>query len=164
LNLAIVVSDTSPIRALAYLELLSLLKELFERVFVPPAVDDELLHPPVGLPIVDVRTLDFAHIQAPRDLPRIQQLLEKLDPGEAEALVLGLEIGVSAVLIDETAGRVMAKRLGLVPIGVLGLLVRAKQRGLVDAVGPLVDQLERDLGFFISKSLRAEIVHLAGES
>jgi hypothetical protein len=40
-----------------------------------------------------------------------------------------------------------------IPIGVLGLLVRAKQRGLVALVEPLLDQLENDLGFFISGSL-----------
>jgi predicted nucleic acid-binding protein len=57
----------------------------------------------------------------------------------------------------------MAKRLGLSPIGVLGLLVRAKQRGLVTLVQPLLDQLENDLGFFISRSLRSEILRLAGE-
>ena len=57
----------------------------------------------------------------------------------------------------------MAKRLGLVPVGVLGLLVRGKQRGLVDLVEPLLDQLEDELGFFISESFRAEVLRLAGE-
>ncbi len=57
----------------------------------------------------------------------------------------------------------MAKRLGLVPVGVLGLLVRGKQRGLVDLVEPLLDQLEDELGFFISESLCAEVLRLAGE-
>jgi hypothetical protein len=42
-------------------------------------------------------------------------------------------------LIDEAAGREMARRLGLLPIGVLGTLVRAKQRGPIGVVGPLSD-------------------------
>ncbi len=57
----------------------------------------------------------------------------------------------------------MAKRLGLLPIGVLGTLVRAKQRGLITAVAPSIDRLERELGFFISASLRAQILQSAGE-
>jgi len=161
--LAIIVSDTSPIRALAHLDLLAVLKDLFEQVLVPPAVDSELLHPPVGLLPVDVRTLDFVLIQAPRNLERVQKLLETLDLGESEAMALALELGALAILIDESAGRAMAKRLGLLPIGVLGTLVRAKQRGLIVTVAPHIDRLERELGFFISGSLRVEILTSAGE-
>jgi predicted nucleic acid-binding protein len=162
--LAIVISDTSPIRALAHLDLLPILQQLFESVFVPPAVEQELLHPPRGLPVVAVRDLEFVQIRSPQDVETVERLLEDLDPGEAEAIALGLEIGVFAILLDESAGRAMAKQLGLWPIGVLGLLVRAKQRGLVGAVAPLIDQLVAELSFFISNSLRSEILLLAGET
>jgi uncharacterized protein len=161
--LIIVVSDTSPIRALAHLNRLDLLASLFDQILVPPAVDAELRSPPGDLPIVDVRRLVFALIQAPSDQRKIMELRRDLDPGESEALALALEIGVETILIDEAAGRSMAKRLGLSPIGVLGLLVRGKQRGLVNLVEPLLDQLEDELGFFISGSLRAEVLRLAGE-
>jgi predicted nucleic acid-binding protein len=57
----------------------------------------------------------------------------------------------------------MAKQLGLMPIGVLGTLVRAKQRGLIATVAPKIDRLEQELGFFISASLRAQILKAAGE-
>lgn len=67
------------------------------------------------------------------------------------------------ILIDEAAGRAMAVRLGLHPIGVLGTLVRAKQRGLIDAVGPLMDRLEAEIDFFISEQLPTEILRRAGE-
>jgi predicted nucleic acid-binding protein len=161
--LAIVVSDTSPIRALAHLNRVDLLATLFDQVLVPPAVDVELRSPPSDLPFVDVRQFAFVLIQAPSDLKKVGEFKRVLDPGESEALALALEVGVSTVLIDEAAGRSMAKRLGLSPIGVLGLLLRAKQRGLVALVEPLLDQLENDLGFFISGSLRAEVLRLAGE-
>ena len=46
--MVVVVSDTSPIRALAHLELLHVLNGLFGAVHVPPAVAEELLHPPSG--------------------------------------------------------------------------------------------------------------------
>jgi uncharacterized protein len=87
-----------------------------------------------------------------------------LDPGESEALALALELKSSAILIDEAAGREMARRLGLLPIGVLGTLVRAKQRGLISSVGALADRLKSELGFFISTPLRDEILRIAGES
>jgi predicted nucleic acid-binding protein len=162
--LAIIVSDTSPIRALAHLSLLAVLRDLFETVIVPPAVDHELLHPPAGIIAVDVRTLDFVSLRAPRDLDRVHELLETLDPGECEALALAVEVGALAILIDESAGRAMAKKLGLLPIGVLGTLVRAKQRGLIDTVAPLISRLEIELGFFISGSLKVQVLKSAGET
>jgi predicted nucleic acid-binding protein len=160
---AIVVSDTSPIRALAHLNLLMLLQELFDEVLVPPAVDVELRNPPASLHRVDVRDLAYVRIQSPRDRTKVAEFLQVLDPGESEALALAIEVGVSAILIDEAAGRTMAKRLGLLPVGVLGLLVRAKQRGLLPEVSPLLDRLKMDLGFFISDPLRAEVLRLARE-
>ena len=157
-------SDTSPIRALAHLDLLAVLEALFGQVVVPPAVDNELLQPPVGLPRVDVRTLSFVRIQMPGNPNQVQILMATLDPGESEALALALELETLAILIDEAAGRKMARRLGLLPIGVLGTLVKAKQRGLISVVGPLIDRLKSELGFFISKPLRDEILRKAGES
>jgi uncharacterized protein len=106
--LPIVVSDTSPIRALAHLDLLVVLEILFGQIVVPPAVDTELLHPPVGIPRVDVRTLSFVQIRIPVNLVQVQKLMATLDPGESEALALALELKTSAILIDEAAGREMA--------------------------------------------------------
>ena len=75
-----------------------------------------------------------------------------------------MELESVAVLIDEAAGRDMARRLGLLPIGVLGTLVKAKQRGLIGVVSPLLNRLKNELGFFISERLRVEILLNAGES
>ncbi len=162
--MAVVVSDTSPIRALSHLGRVDLLRELFGTVLVPPAVDEELRNPPTGLPLVDVRQMGFISIRAPRDGERVAELMRTLDPGESEALALALELGISVILIDEAAGRVAAVRLGLSPVGVLGTLVRAKQRGLIDSVGPLIEQVQGEIGFFVSQALRAEILRRAGES
>ena len=159
----IVVSDTSPIRALAHLDRLDVLSGLFDRVYVPPAVVQELQSPRGGLPPVEIDDLAFVEVREPSDRQRVAGLRRALDPGESEALALALELGVEAILIDEAAGRSMARQLGLSPIGVLGLLVRGKQRGLLPRIRPLLDQLQGELGFFISETLRAEILRLADE-
>lgn len=161
--MVIVVSETSPIRALAHLNRMDRLAALFDRVLVPPAVDVELRSAPGDLPFVDVRLLAFAQIQFPSDQQKVIELRRILDPGESEALALALEIGGGSILIDEATGRSMAKKLGLKPIGVLGLLVRGKQHGLIALLEPLLDEPEDGLGFFISNSLRAEVLRLAGE-
>jgi predicted nucleic acid-binding protein len=112
LIVAVVVSDTSPLRALAQLGLLDLLQVLFGQVLVPPAVAQELRHPPGGLPVIDIAQVDFVLLQAPQNQIQVQQLLQSLDPGEAEALALAVEVQADAVLIDEAAGRIAAAQLG----------------------------------------------------
>ena len=48
-------------------------------------------------------------------------------------------------------------------IGLLGLLVRARQRGLIPAVAPLLDALERDAGFWMTADLKRRVLEQAGE-
>src|SRR3954469_23906468 len=137
--MAIVVSDTSPIRALHQLGQLSLLEMLFGEVLVPPAVAAELAAPRRAFPPIDVTTIGCLRLRAPQDQSRVASLLQKLDPGESEAIALALELGAD-LLIDEATGRSEARRLGIQPVGVLAVLVRGKQAGAVTAVMPLVER------------------------
>jgi predicted nucleic acid-binding protein len=162
--MAVVVSDTSPIRALGHLDLTALLRELFSEVVIPPAVAGELDDPPTDSAPIDVNVIPFIRIQAPGDSEQVDNLLGTLDPGESEAIALAIELRAHLILIDEAAGRAMALKLGLSPLGVLGVLVRAKQRGLVGELKPLLDRLRDELDFFISARLRAEVLRLAGET
>lgn len=161
--MSLVVSDTSPLRALAHLRKLELLRQLFGRVLVPPAVVAELDRTPAGLTPVDVGSHAFIEVRSPVAGEQLDELLDRLDPGEAQALTLALQVRADAVLIDESAGRAMARKLGLLPIGVLGILLRSKQRSLIPAVKPLLDCLEREIDFRIAGPLRAEILRRAGE-
>jgi predicted nucleic acid-binding protein len=144
--LSIIVSDTSPIRALAHLGNLDLLHALFGEVLIPPALVVELQRPRSKLPALSVRELPFVRIEAPRDRTAVDELLSILGPGEAEALVLAVELHADAILIDEAAGRAVAR-----------------QKGLLPELTPLLDRLQRELGFFISAEVRAEILKQAGE-
>jgi predicted nucleic acid-binding protein len=162
-TVAVVVSDTSPIRALAHLGLVDLLRDLFSEALIPPAVAAELQDPPTDSAPFDVSVIPFIRVQIPVDRVQVDQFLLSLDPGESEALALALEFRADLILIDEVAGRAAAQRLGLAPMGVLGMLVRAKQRGFIGEVKPLMDRLQDELNFFISPRLRAEVLNLAGE-
>jgi uncharacterized protein len=159
----IVVSDTSPIRALANLDLLSLLGLLFDQVLIPPAVSDELDRAGVKLNAPSGQLPAWMVVRPPSDVVRVAELRRELDLGESEAISLAIEIGSTEILIDEHDGRQVARRLGLEPVGVIGLLVRGKGRGHVPAVLPLLDRLQNELNFFISSDLRTEAQRLAGE-
>lgn len=53
--------------------------------------------------------------------------------------------------------------MGLEVVGLLGLIGEAKRRGLVSECRPILDELERDARFWISRQLRERFLHLAGE-
>lgn len=161
--MSIVVSDTSPIRALTHLGRLDLLHELYDEVLVPPAVASELQHPRATLAALDIQHLSFIRIQAPADRALVNSLAVELDAGESEAIALAIEVRADGILMDEKAGRRAARQRGLIVTGVLGVLVAGKREGCIDAVAPLLDKLQRELGFFISPSLRAETLRQAGE-
>jgi len=86
-----------------------------------------------------------------------------LDQGEAEAIALAVELGSDAVLMDETEGRRIAKHYGLPVIGVLGILLEAKHRNLIDAVLPQVDLLRDVAGFYLSNAVVEAVRQLANE-
>ena len=162
--MAVVVSDTSPIRALSHLGRLEILAALFQEVVVPAAVAAELEQPRPRFAPVAVRGLPFVRVRSPQDRNAVDELRETLGPGEAEAIILAEELHAEAILIDEAAGRAVALQRGLRPIGVLGTLLRAKERGLIREISPLLDRLQNELGFFISSKLREDTLEQAGEA
>ena len=74
-----------------------------------------------------------------------------------------MEIHADAVLIDERRGYEVAVQLGLRTIGILGILLRAKSSGFLPAVKPVLDALQRDAGFWLSESLRKQVLNAASE-
>jgi uncharacterized protein len=158
-----VVSDTSPIRALSHLGRLNLLSTLFEKVYVPTAVVEELEDPTAELPPLKGAYLPFVEIRNPTDQARVKHFLQTLDRGESEALALALEVRAASILVDELAARQEAERVGLTPVGVLGILIRGKELGEVPLIAPEIDRLQHEINFFISPQLRRDVLRLANE-
>jgi predicted nucleic acid-binding protein len=90
-------------------------------------------------------------------------LLDTLDDGEAAAIALAVATNARAFLIDDRAGRRVARSLNLPVIGTLGVLLAAKQRALVPAIGPVIDLLLAQ-GRHISPNLRAKVLRDANET
>ncbi len=161
--MAIVVSDTSPIRALVFVDQLELLPKLFGRVIVPPAVAFELMEPAGDFKSINVEDYRFIEVVPPTGVSEVARLRQTLDRGESEALILAKELQADVILIDELAGRAAAKQLGLHLIGTLGVLLRANKAGLLGTIRPIVTRLIEDLNFFVSQELLDFILQSAGE-
>ncbi|HZZ41711.1 MAG TPA: DUF3368 domain-containing protein [Tepidisphaeraceae bacterium] len=161
--MAIVISDTSPIRALAHLGLLDMLGVLYGTVIVPPDVADELRRPGKRFPALDIGQYPFFLIRSPSDLSAVAPFSTGLHAGELAALALALELNADTLLIDERLGRDVARHLGIHIVGVLGVLLQAKQIGQLHAIRPLMDRLMDELDFRVSETLRAHILSLASE-
>ncbi len=157
----IFVAGTSVILNLALVGQEELLAVLFREVFVPLAVESEFgrLAKSEGR-FAGLRLPVWVRVREPVAIPAAVARHQELDPGETEAL----EIRADGVPIDESVGRAVALALGLTPIGVLGILVRAKRHGQLAAVGPVVDALLERAHFRAAPELVREVLRLAGEA
>jgi uncharacterized protein len=160
----VVVSDTSPISNLYVIGQLNLLHELYSYVVIPTAVFAELNRlSDFGYDIEEIVEAEWILRQMPEDSVAVSELARRLDLGESEAIVLIKELEAELLLIDERRGWKIANSLGIKTIGVLGILLLAKQKGLISYVRPLLDDLQDKAGFFIRGALRREVLKLAGE-
>lgn len=160
----IVVSDTSSLCSLALINQISLLQQLYQTVIIPGVVADELASAPDSR-ITDILLQQWIKIQSLNHSLLAEQLQRDrgLDAGEAYAIALAIELKADSLLIDERLGRREAKKLGIPIIGILGILILAKQRGLVLQVKPVMNRLISDASFRVSPQLYQEILALAKE-
>jgi predicted nucleic acid-binding protein len=160
----IVVADTSVLVNLCRAGQSGLFKSLFREVIIPPEVAAEFTRLSMTIPCcAGLKLPDGIREQSPKVLSPIVRVAPGLDAGEAAALPLAVEIHADAVLLDERRGYEVAIQLGLRPIGVLGILLRAKAAGFLPEIKPVIETLRRDANFWISEALREQVLRLARE-
>jgi uncharacterized protein len=163
----IVVSDTSPITNLAAIGQLGLLRQLYLTIIIPPAVYNEMVAVDKVVPgAVEVQTFDWILTQTiidPQSVIDVQANQDDIDLGEAEAIILALELKADLLLMDERRGRALAINYGLNVTGLLGVLLQAKCNGLIPAVKLFMDQLIETADFRVSSPLYATVLQAASE-
>jgi predicted nucleic acid-binding protein len=160
----ILVSDASPIISLSAIARLGLIEQMYGPVFIPEAVYQEILNGSPGQPgIEELRSATWLMARPVRNELLSRALEGELDPGEAAAIALAVEMGEDLLLIDERRGRQAAMRLGLNVLGTLGLLLEAKKRGLIPAIAPVLGDLLQKAGFRVSQQLYLSVLAEAGE-
>jgi len=136
-----IVVNTSPWIALSTCGQVSLLEKLYDDIYIPIGVRDEIMAGgKEGIGVRELLESSWIKIEKVFDIEKIK-LLYELEQGEAEVIILAREKGINQVLIDEKVARLQAKILGLDVIGTLGLLLKAKKRGLIPAIKPLIDRI-----------------------
>ena len=157
-----VICNTSPLQYLHQAELLRLLPELFGSVQVPSAVNAELEEGKRrGVNLPDLATVPWMTVRSVRDRTLLP-LVTSLGSGEKEVLGLGLETPDHLLVLDDRAARRYAIAVGLEVTGTVGVLLVAKERGLLDSVRPALDRLQR-LRFRLSATTYRLVLDLAGE-
>lgn len=156
------VINTSPWISLSLCGQTDLLNNLYENALIPPAVKQEIIAG--GKTQVGVKELESAtwlRVMEIKDSTKVS-LLHELDRGEAEVIILAQEQKVAEVIIDEKVARMQARILGLRVVGTLGLLLRAKKRGFIHEIRPLINKILEE-GIYIHEDIVRGIVQQAGE-
>ena len=159
-----IVSNTTPISNLLYLDNISLLAELFGTVYIPEAVVNELN-------VVFLSSGEWQKciegeqiiIQSISNTIFVKQMVPFLHQGEAEAICLSLEKKARLCLIDDKDARTVAQLNNLLVTGTLGILLKAKETGLISSVKKLIDKLRADHHFWIREDMYQKVLHIAKE-
>ena len=160
----IVVADSSPLIAMGRIGQLEILHAVLGQLLVPEAVWQEVVeaasHKPGSSEIAAVSWIERRTVN---DSALVNLLKHDLGPGEAEAIVLARETGADFVLMDERLGRSAARNLGLKVVGLIGVLIEARKRGLLRDAVETMDRLTNEAGFWISADLRKLVEGAHGE-
>lgn len=157
----VIISDTSPISNLMHIELIHLLQYLYSEVIIPVAVYEALSVIPQQKSIIDQQ--NWISIRSVENQERVEELLLHLDRGESEAIVLAQESQADLLLIDEIKGRSIANQKSMRTIGLLGVLIEAKENNLVNQVKPFLDQLIDDFQFRVHPNLYNRVLLIVDE-
>lgn len=157
-----VISNTSSLIGLFGINRLSFLREIYTEVWIPRKVEKEFL---AVNEVIHQEALQSAPWLKVVDLtnPQSAAAYQGIDAGEVEAFALAVEYDARLVLLDDNQGRRKAKEIGLTVKGTVGILLEAKDEGLIDVIKPLLIRL-RDNGMHLSKSLINDALQEAGET
>lgn len=156
------VVNASPLIFLSKAGLIDLLHIVSPQVMVPEPVAAEIGRR--GASDVTARVLADTPWLVPVPVKTIPPLIQAWDLGEGETAVLAyaLENPGMIAIIDDGAGRRCAEVLGVPLSGTLGIVLLAKQRGMIPSARQVVATLKQH-GMFLSEMTIDRALALVGE-
>lgn len=155
------VVNASPLIFLARSQHLDLLQGFAQTVWVPAPVASEILrrgHHDITAQAIETTPWLITH-PAPDIPPAILEW--RLGAGESATLALAHAHNID-VIIDDLAGRKCAASLGIPVRGTLGILLAAKQRGVISAARPVIEDLMA-AGLYLSRRVLEQALQRVGE-
>lgn len=147
----IVITDTSCLILLDKINALSILPQLFASILTTPEIAKEY-----------GSELPSWIIVKNADQYSKEKFLQFVDPGEASAIALAFETQCDYIIIDDMAGRKLAAKLGLPVKGTVGVLLLAKQMGVISLLKPYLELIQQT-NFRLSPHLAEQFIKDAGE-
>ena len=159
-----VVVNSTPIIALSLINRLHSFKDFYGEIIIPKAVQDEVMAKEDSVSRLAltgaegwIKTKTVTNVAAKKFF-KVQ-----LHDGEVEVMILGKELEADLLVIDDYTAREYAKYLDFKITGTLGLILRAKEKGIIKEVKPLVlDLIEH--GIYIGDKLYKDILKIAKEN
>ena len=159
----IVIANSTIFIGLAKIGKLYLLQKIFSKVYITKEVHKELTLKGQNKPGSHIiKGSKWIECKAPKDKALVNLLLSNLEKGEAEVLALAKELNADLLLLDEEKARKAAQLAGFKVMGIVGLLILAKDMGLIDAISPYIHDLERK-NFRISQKIINEALKRSKE-
>lgn len=156
----IVVADTGSLISLGLIGKINLIEKIFDELYIAQAVWNELHN-------YDNPEFVIAQFEKLKDkvlpIQTKNYLSVIMDYGESESVILYEEIKADFLLIDDSKARTVAETLNINCIGTLGLLLTAKEKGLIGELNPLF-KIFLSNGRFFSKKLLNEILAQISET
>ncbi|MDD6489229.1 MAG: DUF3368 domain-containing protein [Clostridia bacterium] len=159
-----VVVNSTPLLVLGNIGKLDILRELYGKIYISEAVFKEVSEKNDAASAALRSSNDWIqvlNIENPTDYAMYRA---KLHAGEVETMILAQQKSLQAdlVILDDLAARKTAKFLGLNVTGTMGVLIKAKQEGIITEVKPLLNDIIQN-GFFISDKVIQMVLKVVGE-
>ncbi len=156
-----IISNTTPIISLLKVDKLNLLKELYTKIIIPKAVCLEIEKGKEKPYYHDLTQIEWIEIKEIAN-PDSKDYFFDLGDGEAEVLILAKELNADLIIMDEIMGRRYSKQLGFNLTGTIGILLKAKEIGLINSVHDLLTELTKK-GTWLNPKLIKKTIELANE-
>lgn len=158
-----VVVNSTPLIVLCGIGQLDILRKLYQEVFIPTAVYQEITAIKDSACMQIMTAGEWLRVEQIQDDTEKKMYKAKLHAGEVEVMILAQEKKADLVILDDNAAKKTAKYLGFTVTGTLGVLLKAKRKGIVKSIYPLLSEMKRN-GFYMDSRLEAIVLEQAGES
>ena len=157
-----VIVNSTPLISLGKINQLRLLKALYQEIYIPGAVLREISAKDDVVKSLVINNGDWIKVRNVANPIDRRMYSAKLHDGEVEVLILAQEVRADLVIFDDLKARKTASYLGIPLTGTMGVLIKAKKKGSIPYVMPLVDELEKN-NIYVDSWLRDSVRKNAAE-